>query len=94
MTGPAGGGRPGARPEEAAVTETDIARVQAYLRATLGNSRIHIEVPKRKGGSVEVSVGDEFIGTLHRDDEDGEVSFTLTISILEEDLPKVATVRK
>ena len=74
--------------------ETDIARVQAYLRATLGNSRIHIEVPKRKGGSVEVSVGEEFIGTLHRDDDDGEVSFTLTISILEEDLPKVAAVRK
>ena len=74
--------------------ETDIARVQAYLRATLDNSRIHIEAPKRKGGSVEVIVGDEFIGTLHRDDEDGEVSFTLTMSILEEDLPKVAVARK
>ncbi len=73
--------------------ETDIARVQAYLRATLDNSRIHIDVPKRKGGSVEVRVGDEFFGTLHRDDEDGEVSFTLTISILEEDLPKVAVAR-
>ena len=74
--------------------EIDIARVQAYLRATLDNSRIHIESPKRKGGSVEVIVGDEFIGTLHRDDDDGEVSFTLTISILEEDLPKVAVARK
>jgi len=75
------------------VKETDIARVQAYLRATLGNDRIHIDMPKRKGGTVEVRVGDEFIGTLNRDDEDGEVSFTLTISILEEDLPKVAAVR-
>ncbi len=74
--------------------ETDIARVQAYLRATLGNSRIHIDVPKRKGGTVEVRVGEEFIGTLDRDDEDGEVSFVFTMSILDEDLPKVAAAPK
>ncbi len=76
------------------MTETDIARVQAYLRATLGNSRIYIEAPKRKGGTVEVRVGDEFIGTLDRDDEDGEVSFVFTMSILDEDLPKVAAAPK
>ena len=35
------------------MNETDIARVQAYLRATLGNSRIHIEVPKRKAGPTQ-----------------------------------------
>jgi hypothetical protein len=75
---------------EDAVTPTDIARVQSYLRATLGNDRIHIDAPKKKGGTVEVRVGTEFLGTVHRDDEDGEVSFALTISILEEDLPQVA----
>jgi len=75
------------------LNETDIARVQAYLRATLGNDRIHIDVPKRKGGTVEVRVGDEFIGTVHRDEDDGEVSFSLTISILDEDLPNVASPR-
>jgi hypothetical protein len=75
------------------VNETDIARVQAYLRATLGNDRIHIDAPKRKGGSVEVRVGPEFLGTVHRDDEDGEVSFSLHITILEEDLPSVAKPR-
>ena len=74
------------------MNETDIARVQAYLRATLGNDRIHIDIPKRKGGTVEVRVGEEFIGTVHRDD-DGEVSFSLTISILDEDLPNVALPR-
>lgn len=73
--------------------ETDIARVQAYLRATLGNDRIHIDIPKRTGGTVEVRVGEEFIGTVHRDDDDGEVSFSLTISILDEDLPSVARSR-
>ena len=76
---------------------SDIARVQAYLRQTLGTDRINIEVPKNRGGSVEVRAGQEFLGTLHRDDEDGEVSFSLHITILEEDLPEAAqpqTARK
>jgi hypothetical protein len=76
------------------LTPTDIARVQAYLRATLSNDRIHIDPPTRKGGSVEVRIGTEFIATLHRDDEDGEVSFNMIMTILEEDLPKVAAVPK
>lgn len=66
---------------------SDIARVQAYLRSTLGSDRITLEVPKNRGASVEVRAGREFLGTLHRDDEDGEVSFSLHITILEEDLP-------
>ena len=66
---------------------TDYARVETYLRRTLGSDRIHVEVPKRKGASVEVTVDKEFLGTLHRDEEDGEVSFSLHITILEEDLP-------
>jgi hypothetical protein len=65
----------------------DIARIEAYLRRTIGSERIRIEVPKVRGGSVEVWAGEEFLGTLHRDDEDGEVSYALQITILEEDLP-------
>jgi hypothetical protein len=69
---------------------SDIARVEAYLRQTLGTDRINIEAPKNRGGSVEVRAGREFLGTLHRDDEDGEISFSLHITILEEDLPETA----
>jgi hypothetical protein len=69
------------------MTPTDIARVETYLRRVLGTARIEIPVPKRKGASVEVMVDKEFLGTLHRDEEDGEVSYSLHITILEEDLP-------
>lgn len=69
------------------MTPTDIARVQTYLRRTLGTDKITVEVPKRKGASIEVTVDKDFLGTLHRDDEDGEVSYSLHITILEEDLP-------
>ncbi len=69
------------------MTPTEIARVQTYLRRTLGNDRIAVEVPKRKGATVEVTVDKDFLGTLHRDEEEGEVSYSLHITILDEDLP-------
>jgi len=34
-----------------------------------------------------VQIGEEFVGVLHRDDDEGEVSYSLLMSILEEDLP-------
>jgi Protein of unknown function (DUF3126) len=76
------------------MTPSDIARLEAYLRTTLGNDRIRIEVPKNRGASVEVRVGSEFLGTVYRDEEDGEVSFSLHITILDEDLPVLAAAKK
>ena len=67
---------------------SDITRVEAYLRTTLGSDRLRIEAPKTRGASVEVRAGREFLGTLHRDEDDGEVSFSVHITILEEDLPE------
>ena len=69
------------------MTPTDIARVETYLRRIMGNPKIAVTPPKRKGATVEVTLEGEFLGTLHRDDEDGEVSYSLHISILDEDLP-------
>ena len=73
---------------------SDIARVEAYLRTILGSDRLHIDTPKNRGASAELRAGQEFLGTLHRDDEDGEVSFSLHITILEEDLPTQVVQRK
>jgi hypothetical protein len=69
------------------MTPTDIARVQGYLRRLLGSDRITLVPPARKGMSVELAVNDEVIGTIHRDDEEGEVSYAVHISVLEEVLP-------
>ena len=69
------------------MTPNEIVRVQAYLRKVFANNRIAVDPPAKRGGPIEVTVGDEFIGTLHRDEEEGEVSYALTMTILEEDLP-------
>jgi hypothetical protein len=69
------------------MTPNEIIRIQAYLRKVFANNRIAVEQPAKRGGPIEVLIGEEFIGTLHRDEEEGEVSYALTITILQEDLP-------
>ena len=68
---------------------SEIARVQTYLRRLLGSEKIRLIAPPRAGLTVEVAVEDEVIGTVHRDDEEGEVSYAVTLTVLEEDLPPV-----
>jgi hypothetical protein len=65
---------------------TEIAKVTNYLRKTFNNNKIDIATPTKRGAPVEMRVGDEFIGVLHRDEDEGEVSYALQIVILEEDL--------
>ena len=74
------------------MTPTDITRVQTYLRRILGSDKIKIVPPGKSGLSVEVTVDDEVLGTVHRDEEEGEVSFSLQIVILDEDLPPPAKI--
>jgi hypothetical protein len=69
------------------MTPSDISRVQTYLRRLLGSERVQILPPPRAGLSVEVAVDGEVIGTLHKDVEDGETSYSVHLTILEEDLP-------
>jgi hypothetical protein len=73
------------------MTREEIQQLEAHLRRTFSNDRINVPVPKRGGQPVEVRIGEEFIGVLHRDDEeDGEVSYTFMMSILDFDLPPKA----
>ncbi len=69
------------------ITPEEIAKVVDYLRRQFKNDRINIKPPVKPTAPVEVYIGDEFIGVLHRDEDEGEVSYDLNISILEEDLP-------
>ena len=69
------------------MNKSEIERVQAYMRRLFGSQRIRVVPPPRPGLSVEVAVDDEVIGTVYRDTDDGEVSYSVHLTILEEDLP-------
>lgn len=71
------------------MTQAEIAQVQAHLRRLLGNAKIVVNAPARKNASIELRVGDEFVGTVHRDDEDGDVSYAIQIVVLAEDLNQI-----
>ena len=71
---------------------SEIVRLERYLRDRFGQ-RINVSRKRRNDGSVEVTLGDEFIATIYRDEEDGEVSYQFTMAILEEDLPDAAVGR-
>jgi hypothetical protein len=72
------------------MNKTEIERVQAYMRKLFGSPRIRVVPPPRPGLSVEVAIDDEVIGTVYRDTDDGEVSYSVHLTILEEDLPPLA----
>jgi len=69
------------------MTSNEIARLQTYLRRLFGSERIEVVVPPRKGMSVELMVSDEVVGTVHRDEDEGELSYSIHITVLSEDLP-------
>ena len=68
------------------MTPDEISKVQSYLRRTLDTDVISLQAPSKLTAPIEVYAQDEFIGVLHRDEEDGEVSYDLHISVLAEDL--------
>jgi hypothetical protein len=68
------------------MNKQDMEKVQAYLRRTFQNMAIRVVARPRKNDSAEVYVGEEFMGVLFLDDEDGDRSFNFQMAILEQDL--------
>lgn len=75
------------------MNRTEIWRVEKYLRNLFRLDTITL-VERQKSDSVEVHVGGEFIGVIFKDEEDGEVSYSFTMAILEMDLPEPPATRR
>ena len=67
---------------------TEIARLQTYLQQKFENDDIKLMQRPNATDSVEMMIADEFIGVAYRDEDEGEVSFSLSICVLAEDLPE------
>ena len=59
------------------------ARVESYLRTRFGAPKIEVRVRPRKTDSAEVYLGEEFLGVLSKDDEDGELCYHFAMTILD-----------
>ena len=71
------------------MTQAELAAVQAHLRRQFDNQRITLVAPSRRNASIEIRIGEEFVGTVHRDEEDGDVSYAVQIVVLAEDLAQM-----
>lgn len=68
------------------MTRQEIVKLETYLRSRFSNPAIEVRQRPQKDDSAEVYFGDEFVGVLFRDDEDGDLSYNFTMAILEMDL--------
>ena len=64
----------------------DVPRLERYLRKLFGNDTLKVLMHPKKDDMAEISIGDEFIGPVYREEEDGEVTYQLQIAILDFDL--------
>ena len=67
---------------------TEIAKLQRYMRSLFRLDTIMVVKRPKKDDSVEVMVGDEFIGVIFKDTDEGETSYHFDMCILEMDLPE------
>jgi hypothetical protein len=68
------------------VEKAEIAKIEAYLRRKFELPSLSVRGRPRKDDSAEVYIGDEFIGIIHRDDDDEDLSWNFTMAILEIDV--------
>ena len=64
-------------------------KLQAYLQQKFGNSALEVKARPQKTDSCEVYLGEEFIGVLYLDDEDGDRSYNFQMAILDIDLDEM-----
>ncbi len=61
---------------------TEVRKLDAYLKKLFDNSRIRVVPKAGKSEGADVDIGEERVGTLTVDDEDGERSYNLEVKIL------------
>lgn len=64
----------------------ELAKLQAYLRKTFGTPKLEVRPQPKKQDMAEILIDGEFVATLYREEEEGEVSYQLQMAILEMDL--------
>lgn len=63
----------------------EIKKLDAYFKRMF-NPSMAVKARPRKDDSAEVYLGDEFLGVVFRDDEDGDLSYNFSMAILDVDL--------
>ena len=58
----------------------------SHLRRSLHSPGLTLNPPETQGGTAQLRVGDDVLGTVDQVDEEGERSWVVTLIVLAEDL--------
>ena len=64
----------------------EIQKLETFLRKRFQLPSLSVKARPRKDDSAEVMIGDEFIGLIFKDEEEGELSYNFSMAILDIDL--------
>lgn len=70
---------------ETLVKPEEIKKLDAYFKRMF-NPNMVVKARPRKDDSAEVYLGEEFLGVVFKDDEDGDLSYNFSMAILDVDL--------
>ncbi len=68
------------------ITMEETAQLKAYLERTLKTPDLTVKKREKAADSIEVMVGGEFIGLIYKIVDEGEVSYSFEMAILDIDL--------
>ncbi len=68
------------------MTRTEIEKLEKFFQRRFKMPIIEVRQRPSKDDSAELFIGDEFIGVIYRDDEDGDTSYNFNMAILDIDL--------
>lgn len=71
------------------MTPSEISRLERFLRTRFNDPQLSVRARPNKDDSAEVYTGDEFVGVLFRDEDEGEISYDFNMAILDIDLEDV-----
>jgi hypothetical protein len=64
----------------------EIRKLDAYFKRTFQNPALTVKARPRKEDSCELYLGEEFLGIVFKDEDEGELSYNFSMAILDIDL--------
>ncbi len=64
----------------------ELDKLSKFFREKFNNSTLSAKARPQKKDSAELYVGEEFLGVIFRDEEDGDLSYNFSMAILDIDL--------
>ncbi len=57
----------------------EIRKLDAYFKRVFQNPKLEVKARPRKEDLAELYIGDEFLGLVYKDEEEGDYNFSMAI---------------